>query len=289
MVGPMVSIITVSYNAAGCIGQTIESVHAQNYWDYEYIFVDGKSQDGTMEIIEACRETLTNEGISCTVISEKDSGIYDAMNKGLSLVRGQWVLMLNAGDCLADAHVLSSIFSGSRPDGDILYGDVILREKDLYKYSPALPAQTLLRDMPFCHQSVFVRRNVAVACRFDTRYRLAADYDQLLRCYLDRKKFVYLPQPVSIYDVSGVSEKNFLATLKEQKAARSRLGLPKAKPIWYAYLLRMRARIIQKLFPTVSRSKARGWYASPEDAQKAITERMGHCHAQQDQTNDTIQ
>jgi len=265
---PMVSIITVAYNAAGCISKTIASVCAQAYTDYEYLFVDGASRDNTVEIIESYRQDFEKKGIRYRVISEKDKGIYDAMNKGVAHAEGQWVLMMNAGDCFAHGNVLADIFEESLETADVLYGDVILQDACCYKLSRAQALESITKGMPFCHQCVFVRQTVAAEYRFDLQYRLAADYDQLLRCYRDGKRFLYIPGPVSVYDVSGVSERNFLAAQKEQERVRSQQGIRTTGRVTRVYLLRLCAKAARKLMPRKSRSKARGWYASAEEARK---------------------
>lgn len=259
---PTVSIVTVSYNAAQCIAMTIESVLVQSFTDLEYVFIDGKSTDGTVNIIESFRAAFTEKGIRYKVISEPDAGIYDAMNKGVREADGQWVLMLNAGDRLADENVLSDVFSGTWDSADVLYGDVVLYDEVYYKVSRAQALETITQDMPFCHQAVFVRRMVLSQYGFDTHYRLAADYNQLLRCYLDGKRFQYAPRIISVYDTAGVSETNFHKTLLEQKAIRESLGIKTARPILYARLMRLKARLIRRFLPALSRSESRGWYRS---------------------------
>ncbi len=265
---PMVSIVTVTYNAAQCIAETIESVLAQAYADYEYVFIDGKSGDETLSIIESYRECFANKGIQYVVKSERDHGIYDAMNKGVHTAQGQWVLLLNAGDRLVDKNVLADVFSKDFSQADVLFGDVVLCDSEYYKIAKAGPIETITQNMPFCHQSIFVKQSVLLQYSFDTQYKLAADYDQLLRCYMDDKVFRYVDRLISVYDVSGVSEKNFRRTLTEQKVIRERLGLKTQEQIWYTILLRLRARIIKYLLPSVSRSESRGWYRSLEQITK---------------------
>ncbi len=259
---PTVSIVTVTYNAARFVEATIRSVLAQAYSDFEYVFMDGGSTDDTLKIIESYREAFENRGISYVVKSEPDKGIYDAMNKGIDTASGTWMQMLNAGDVLTDHCVLADMFSQDRSDADILYGDVILSDGGFYKLAKAGPVETIPLDMPMCHQGIFARRSVLAQYRFDTQYKLAADYDQILRCYLDQKHFVHVDRAVAVYDTTGVSEKNFKRSLTEQEAVRSKFGYHREKPIWHSLLMRRRAELIKKLLPSVSRSEARGWYRS---------------------------
>lgn len=261
---PTVSIVTVTYNAAQYVEDTILSVLAQTYDDFEYVFMDGSSTDDTLKIIESHRKAFEDRGIRYIVKSEPDRGIYDAMNKGIAIATGQYVQMLNAGDVLLDARVLSDVFSNYNTAADILYGDVVLSDNGFYKLAKAGPLETITQDMPMCHQGVFVRRSVLKEYRFDTRYQLAADYDQMLRCYENRKTFFYTDRAIAVYDTTGISEKNFKRSLTEQAQIRSKFGYQRAMPIWRIMLLRRRAELIKRLLPSASRSEARGWYRSPD-------------------------
>ena len=119
-----VSVVTVCYNADKTISNTIKSVLEQNFSDYEYIIVDGASKDNTLNIVEGFRSGFEDKGISFKVVSEKDNGIYDAMNKGAKLCSGEWILFLNADDSFADPDVLKDLFTGKDYVGyDIVYGD----------------------------------------------------------------------------------------------------------------------------------------------------------------------
>lgn len=263
---PMVSVITISYNAAKEIGKTIESVLAQTFTDYEYVFIDGNSGDDTLAAIESYRAQFESRGIGYRVSSEPDKGIYDAMNKGVRAARGKWVLMLNAGDRLVDERVLADVFSEEQAAADIVYGDAVLQDENHYAIAKAQPLETITQGMPLCHQCVFVKQEVLVQYGFDLRYRLAADYHQLLRCYVDGKVFRYVPRLISVYDVSGVSERNFSATLAEQKAAGQSLGFQTQKASVVKLLVRKAARLMRWLLPGWSRGESRGWYPSLEKA-----------------------
>src|SRR5687768_5526342 len=112
---PVISVITVVFNGAALLERTIKSVRAQTLQDIEYIIIDGGSTDGTQEIIEKHRDAID------VFVSEKDAGIYDAMNKGLRAAKGEYVLFMNAGDELFDRHTLNAVFSVS-PGADVYYG-----------------------------------------------------------------------------------------------------------------------------------------------------------------------
>ena len=262
----MLSVITVCYRAGDLIAQTIESVLMQQYTDYEYVFVDGGSKDHTLSVIESYRERFEEKGIRYHVVSEPDQGVYDAMNKGVGEACGQWVLMMNAGDRFADGEVLWKVFSEDRSAQDVIYGDVVLCEGECYKVSRAQPLENMLQGMPFCHQCVFAKREILAQYGFDLQFRLAADYHQMLRCYLDGKVFQYIPQLISVYDVAGVSERNFKTTLIEQELVGEALGVKTQQQRWKTLLMRRVVKLLRVLLPGWMRSEKRGWYDSLEKA-----------------------
>lgn len=125
------SIITVCYNAENEIARTIESVLKQTFNDFEYIIVDGASTDSTLNIVNSYKSSIQQ------IISEPDKGIYDAMNKGIKMANGEWVIMMNAGDLFASNTVLEEIFSGNIPDYiEFIYSDVFVKNKNLWNICP---------------------------------------------------------------------------------------------------------------------------------------------------------
>ena len=121
MYNPVVSIVTVCYNAVGVIEKTVTSVLNQTYKKIEYIVVDGASSDGTIEILNNYRSHIS------TLVSEPDKGIYDAMNKAIDMVSGEWILFLNAGDSFVDNNVLSHVFQREGLEKySVIYGDTIM-------------------------------------------------------------------------------------------------------------------------------------------------------------------
>lgn len=125
------SIITVCYNAENDIARTIESVLKQTFNDFEYIIVDGSSTDSTLNIVNSYKSSIQQ------IISEPDKGIYDAMNKGIKMANGEWVIMMNAGDQFASNTVLDEIFSSYIPDSiDFIYSDVLVKNRNLWNICP---------------------------------------------------------------------------------------------------------------------------------------------------------
>lgn len=263
---PLLSIVTVSYNAAGDIGKTIRSVARQTWTDYEYLFIDGASKDATVAEIESQRETFAARGIAYRVVSEPDQGIYDAMNKAVAMAQGQWVLMLNAGDILAGDTVLARIFREPPEQTDVLYGHMVVTEESrgrmLYRKVPAKPLDFLWIGMPFCHQSAFVRREVLEKYPFNTDYRIVADYDQFLRIHRDGGVFRPVDVYVSVFNNDGVSMKNPLKTLREYDSVRQNLDLGGNSGGIRKLLAQGKAALrntAKKLLPGLFYSEARGW------------------------------
>ena len=122
--GTKVSVITVCYNAEASIGNTLKSVLEQTYKDFEYVIIDGASKDNTLKIVERYKPEFEEKGILLNLISEKDNGIYDAMNKAVRCCNGEWLIYMNADDTFADADVLKDILADNDHDGiDVVYGD----------------------------------------------------------------------------------------------------------------------------------------------------------------------
>lgn len=204
---PLVSVITVTFNAADNLERTLRSVLSQRYEPMEVIVVDGKSTDGTVNIIHRYERNITKW------VSEPDGGIYDAMNKGVRMASGEWVIFMNAGDTFAADDVLQRIFvepeCGIKDDSrcrsldnaDIIYGDVV--KDGSVKKAPA--SYRLYHRMLFCHQSSLARRTLLLTCPFDTSHRLSADLKFFLTQYLRHARFLYVGFPIANFDTTGVS------------------------------------------------------------------------------------
>ena len=193
---PLVTGITVCYNAREMLLRTMNSVWAQTYKHVEYVIVDGASTDGTLELLEEYGGRIDHW------VSESDKGIYDAMNKGVSMAKGKWVIFMNAGDCFADNHVLENVFSVPR-QADVIYGDVV-KGGVVKKASSPRNAHRMF----FCHQSVFVKIESLKAFPFDISHKMSADFKQMKQLWLAGKQFLQLDFPIADFDVQGVSNTN---------------------------------------------------------------------------------
>lgn len=197
---PKVTVVTVSFNAEKSIEATIHSVLHQNYSNLEYIIIDGKSTDKTIEIVKKYKKSID------VIISEEDNGIYDAMNKGIDVATGDWLIFMNAGDCFADEYVIEDVFKdGISSTIDVIFGNVI----NVYSWGKVKSYGRYFNGkeprLPFSHQSTFVRTELLKNYRFNTNFISAADHDLLFRIYTDGHKFLNKKRFIAEYDVYGLS------------------------------------------------------------------------------------
>lgn len=214
---PLFSIITVSYNAASTLPATLASVREQTCRLYEYILIDGASADNTVKL-------ASESGIEpMTIISEKDKGIYDAMNKGLGIATGDYVIFLNAGDSFHNSHTLQLI-ADAIMDNDypgIVYGQTQIvdssrkRIGDRHLTAPAdLTLDSFKNGMVVCHQAFIVLRKLVD--NYDTRYRFSADYEWCIRCLQRSQRNCYIDRILIDYLSEGVTTANHRASLLER-------------------------------------------------------------------------
>lgn len=197
-----ISIIVVSLNTRIDFIKTIKSIKKQNYNSYEIIVIDGNSTDGTKEEISKRKEIISK------YIIEKDKGIYHAMNKGIKLSNGEWIIFMNSGDIFYNKNVLKKLMSQDIDSFDIVFGDTVISTKELnyLVYSRNFDSNTYL--MPFCHQSVFVNSVLLKNRNFSLKYKFSSDFNFFYNCYLYKKKFKKLDLIISKVKSAGLSDKN---------------------------------------------------------------------------------
>lgn len=206
------SIVTVVYNDVDEIQRTIASALGQEFDSYEYIIIDGASKDGTLELIQQYKSRIC-------VLSERDSGLYDAMNKGLDLANSEYVLFLNAGDYFVNSSVLSNVAASIGTDRpDCIYGNnyVMLLDGTLTFRKAASDLSNIWKRSQFSHQALFTKTALARQYKFDLSYSIAADYCMILRLYLDSFSFLYCDLPISIYKTGGVSDDRRVRMVRER-------------------------------------------------------------------------
>ena len=224
------SIITIVYNGEALIGGTMQSVVNQAFTDYEYIIVDGNSKDNTFGIVQDFQKKYPR---SISAISERDKGLYDAMNKGLSRAKGEFVLFLNAGDHLFEPTTLEKIAASTSPTTDILFGETMLvNEKRAHigtrtaltvqKLPARLTWQRMRFGMVVCHQSFLVRRELAPQY---IEQNLAADIDWVIKCLKTSKNQTNTHTIISEYLMGGVSKTQHRQSLKDRyKVLKTHFG-----------------------------------------------------------------
>lgn len=178
----MISVITITYNASATLPLTMESVAEQTIKDFEHIIVDGASTDDTLSVARR----MGSERLR--ILSESDDGLYDAMNKGLKMAHGRYLIFLNAGDRFHSADTLKAYADAIEERApDIIYGDTDIVDIEGNRIGPRhLSAPDILtfdsfsKGMLICHQAFMVRKDIAPL--YDTDYRFSADYDWCIRC-----------------------------------------------------------------------------------------------------------
>jgi glycosyltransferase involved in cell wall biosynthesis len=215
---PRFSVITITYNAEKTLEDTIQSVITQNYHHIEYIIVDGASKDGTMKIVERYRDKIS------VVVSEPDSGLYDAMNKGMHMATGDYLCFLNAGDCFHEDDTLLNVahsLNGMNELPDIIYGNTALVDSEghflrMRRLAPPekLNWRSFRHGMLVCHQAFFMKRTKAVD--YDLHYRFSADFDWCIRCMKNSGTMQNTHLTLIDYLSEGMTTQNHKASLKER-------------------------------------------------------------------------
>ncbi len=258
-----ITVVTICYNAEREIADTMNSVYQQDYNNIEYIIVDGASKDNTLEIIGATIKK-DSPNVTTKVISEKDKGIYDAMNKGIALASGEWILFMNAGDLFYSSKAISEAFQ-KEYDKEVkgIFGDTERFCGEYKKLVAARPLEDIKGSipLPFCHQSVFVRTDIMKKLGFDTQYKQAADYHFFLQCFLNGYKFQHVNVIISRYSMGGISESNTVFHLSEKLSIREGLGVEHYSFIKKNYMIqKLRLKqMIKRWMPRRLLEKVRGY------------------------------
>ncbi len=239
-VRPLVSIITIVLNGAQELRQTLDSVLQQTYELVEYIVIDGGSTDGTVEILKEYEPHLDYW------TTEKDGGISDAFNKGIRKAGGEIVGLLNAGDWYEPDTVqqVVAVFQSDRNIG-VICGSLQFWKGNRKEYLCRSVPHLLEREMSVTHPTCFVRRDLyAKVGPFSLDYKLAMDYEMLLRLKKSGCRFVSLERVLANMQHNGVSEENWQAALRETHKARNELlDSSFYTTIWYYWFLNLKRRV----------------------------------------------
>ncbi len=233
------SIITVCLNSAKTIGYTLESIGSQTYRDIEHIVVDGASTDGTVELVRGFSPQVAR------MISEPDRGLYDAMNKGIAAASGTYTGFLNADDVYADPDVLSKVadaFAGRSCDavhGDLLYVSGSNPDR-IVRYWKSRPYRAGMFEAGWhpAHPTLFVRTELLRELGgFDTSFRYHADFDLMVRLFVERRiSSVHIPEVLVCMRTGGQSNRsirNIIRGNRESYRIAHRSGIADS-PLWLA-------------------------------------------------------
>jgi glycosyltransferase involved in cell wall biosynthesis len=193
---PLISIITVVFNGASTLEQTILSVINQTYENIEYIIIDGGSTDGTIDIISKYEDKIAYW------VSVSDKGIYDAMNKGLENVHGNFVYFLNSGDVLYKNNILNKIAIQMTDFNVVYYGNVYLSNIQKLYWGKFSAYKLAIGNI--CHQSIFYPQSIYKIHRYNLKYKVFADYHYNI-CIFRKVKFIYVNEIIANYDNQGFS------------------------------------------------------------------------------------
>lgn len=210
---PKISVIIVLYNAEKSIKSTLDSLAIQTYRDYEVVVIDGKSKDNTLSVVNSYREKFP----LMRVYSDKDKGIYDAMNKGISLAKGEYLYFLNAGDLLYDEKVfqiMSNKFNGQ----SVFYGDAYIKDSEgrINEYRCGNFSKYRLALTNICHQTIFYPAFVFKNEMFDLSYYLLADWAMNMKLWR-KHEFRHVKCSTILYEGGGVSDIEIDKKFKEDR------------------------------------------------------------------------
>lgn len=251
-----ITVVTITLNAESTIEKTIQSIIGQTYKNIEYIIVDGLSTDGTLNIVGKYRNQIDK------VVSEKDKGLYDAMNKGINMASGDYICFMNSGDSFHSNTVIEDVVNSLEIDkkpADVLYGDTHVVQKWGDYYIKPLPIDYLSKDMVFFHQSAFASTRLMKEYHFDTKYRICADYNFFHLLYKKGCSFNHIPLTIADYDISIDS----VSARLKKKMYRERMEInevPKLKSnlILFIWGIKNKMQIFLNRFDAVRKRRIKG-------------------------------
>ncbi len=247
---PLITVVTVVLNGELYIENTILSIINQTYDKIEYIIIDGKSTDRTLDIIGKYQKQIDQ------LVSEPDNGIYHAMNKAIDLATGQWIIFMNCGDSFYDKDVIRSIFLRNIIDHDVTYGDTqFVYDDGTKRIFTAKNLNDFWQGLRFYHQSVFVKTAIAKYQKFSMDYKISADFNFLFNLYQSHHSFFDTKTVIANMAAGGKSYNQRVLAFQEcRKSARKHIksSTQKLKLEWYYFVLILKVRInflIRRVLP----------------------------------------
>lgn len=229
-----ISIVTVVYNCESTIQATVESVLSQTYIDeIEYIIIDGNSNDNTLAIINKFRDKID------VVVSEADTGIYNAMNKSLNYISGEWVLFLNSGDVFENIDSVKNAFLHENEFGccDIVGFNTIFKVNNKFKVEKVKDLSQRWICVAACHQSLLIKSAIHKKYKYDEKYKICADHELFNRLISSDFKFKGIDSILSVFAFDGVSATNRIQLYKEKLMIARRMNAPVTDIIKLKYLI----------------------------------------------------
>lgn len=247
------SVITINYNNRDGLRRTIESVAAQTYRDFEYIIIDGGSTDGSTEVIRQYADRTAHW------VSEKDNGIYHAMNKGVKAAHGEYCMFLNSGDCFYSQDVLQNVFS-QNVHADIVCGDLTTEDGGKFLAPEEITMSFMMRgSLP--HPAAFTRRTLLVAHPFNERSRIIADHEFFMYALIKMNaSYQKLDGIVSVFDLTGISTMTHQYGEDERRILQdteNEILLPRVKEDFDIFM--GKRDNYHRLFYLLAFSKHKGW------------------------------
>ena len=227
-----ITIVTITYNSEKTIERTIQSIISQNYNNMEYWIIDGVSKDHTMELVKKYAQKYSFIKYS----SEPDRGISDAFNKGIGKATGELIGLINSDDQLAEGALVAVDKTFAMTGADVIYGDTIVNDiaNGLCLLKQAGNPKQLKYDMPFIHQSCFIRKLVYDQVGgYSENYKICMDYDMLARIFNRGYKFANANKILSIFQYGGTSCQHPIKTINEDMRIASKYGLNAGSIIVY--------------------------------------------------------
>ena len=219
------SVIVVSLNTKKDFIKTTNSIFSQRSKKYETIIIDGGSRDGTIDLIKKFKYKKNVKSLI-----EKDRGIYDAMNKGIKIAKGKWIIFMNSGDIFYNKHVLKVIEKNLMIRLTYFGNTIIKKYNLLYHHTSKLFDNTTYK-MPFSHQCTITKSHVMKKNLFNTKYKISSDFDFFSKIYKNKKKFKKINYPIVISQGGGLSDSNRLKVFYENLNILNKRKLLKKKKI----------------------------------------------------------
>lgn len=251
MVGQKISIITISYNSEKTIEKTFQSILKQSYRPLEYVLVDGGSTDSTIELIEKYIPLFKSEGIEISYKSERDKGISDAFNKGITRATGDIIGIINSDDQLSDKALEKVGKAFAENDVGVVCGDCLWEDKAnnlSYVRKSKMNLKKLKFEMVLMHPTCFVKKTVYEKYGvFDIELRYVMDKDLMARFYRNGVKFYYIPEVLTCMSAGGASDANAKKVFDEGVIVATRNGVPKIYAVVRSLYKRFRIKCVNKV------------------------------------------